>query len=80
MVAETYPGGEGHAPAGKETVLCLGGHHAELAPVDEGKQVADLLLQFGVLDVLRGVGVGGLVAGVGVGEARHLCEVMWVGV
>jgi len=67
----THPCGEGHASAGKKTVLSLGGHHAELALINESLEVLDLLLEGGVLDVLRGVRVGGLVAGVGVGEGRH---------
>lgn len=66
-----HPCGEGHASAGEKTVLSLGGHHAELALVDECLQVLDLLLERGLLDVLCGVRVGGLVAGVGVGEGRH---------
>jgi hypothetical protein len=71
--AFTYPGGDGHASAGKKTVLSLGGHHAELALVDEGLEVLDLLLKRGILEVLCGVRVGRLAAGVCVGEpGRHL--------
>ena len=70
-VWQTHPCGDSHASAGKDVILSLGGHHAELALVDERLQVLDLLLEGGLLEVLRGVRVGGLVAGVGVGEGRH---------
>lgn len=49
----------------------LGGHHAELALVDEALKVLNLLLERGLLEVLCGVRVGGLAAGVCVGERRH---------
>lgn len=62
----THPGGEGHASAGEQTILGLGSHHAELALVDEGLEVLDLLLEGGVLDVLCGVRVGGLSASLSV--------------
>jgi hypothetical protein len=71
IVWKAHPCGDGHASAGKKTILGLGGHHAELALVDESLQVLDLLLEGGVLEVLCGVRVGGLAAGVGVGEGRH---------
>ena len=70
-VWQTHPCGDSHASAGKDVILSLGGHHAELALVDERLQVLDLLLEGGLLEVLCGVRVGGLVAGVGVGEGRH---------
>ena len=66
-----YPGGDSHAPAGEKTILGLGGHHAELALVDEALEVLNLLLERGLLEVLCGVRVGGLAAGVCVGEGRH---------
>ena len=50
----------------------LGSHHAELALVDKGLKVLNLLLEGGVLDVLCGVRVGGLSASLSVGEGRHL--------
>ena len=71
MDYSAYPGGDSHAPAGKKTLVSLGGQHAELALVDEALEVLDLLLEGGLLEVLCGVRVGGLVAGVGVGEGRH---------
>jgi hypothetical protein len=71
IVWKAHPCGDGHASASKKTILGLGGHHAELALVDESLQVLDLLLEGGVLEVLCGVRVGGLAAGVGVGEGRH---------
>ena len=66
-----YPGGNSHAPAGEETILGFGSHHAELALVNEALEVFDLLLERGLLEVLCGVRVGGLAAGVCVGEGRH---------
>ena len=71
MYRTTHPSGDSHASAGEETILGLGGHHAELAPVDEALEVLNLLLEGGVLKVLRGVRVGGLAASVCVGEGRH---------
>lgn len=79
----THPGGDGHASAGEKTILGLGSHHAELALVDEALEVLNLLLEVGVLEVLRGVRVGGLAASVGVGEGRHIeglpvdCREIW---
>jgi len=44
--------GQGHASAGDQAILCPGGHHAELASLDERDEVLDLLLQCRLLLVL----------------------------
>lgn len=68
-----YLRGQSHTPAGEEAVGCLGGHHTELALVDERGQIVDLLLEGRLLFVLLGVRVRRLGARVCVGEAgRHL--------
>ena len=70
-----YLSGNGHGSGYQEPpALNAGGHHGELAGVDELDEAFDLLGQAGVLQVLGRVRVGGLVARVGVGKrllVRH---------
>lgn len=69
-----YLCGQSHAPARQQTLLCHGGHHAELAAVHERCEVLHLLGQGWLFEVLADVGVGGLAARFCVGE-RHLVGV-----
>jgi hypothetical protein len=48
------------------------GHHAELALLDEGDQILNLLLQRRLLEVLLLVWVGWVIACIRVAERRHL--------
>lgn len=73
----TYLASESHSAAGEQvavaSVCC---EQAELGFVDEGEEALDLLLQGGLILVLRRVGVGSLGAGVGVTEGSH-GESLW---
>lgn len=70
MCLLSYLAGKSHTSAHDETVRSPRAHHAELALLDKGNQVSDLVAELWVLEVLGLVRVG--ILDVGVGERRHL--------